>query len=152
MNMENRKQFSRVGMMAGIMLIMASIVGVAASALAGPSISARYLQPRGDHITWKIRVPSPAPAAVLVTQYILPGSDILESSHPLSSYDKEKGIAKWLLSPVFPGVLRMEMKLSMPILNKGEIHGEVMFQDDSHNTTASIFMEPKTVKKAFEGC
>jgi hypothetical protein len=152
MNKKNWKRFSHAAMMAGMMLIMATIVGVAASALAGPSISARYLQPRGDRITWKIRVPSPAPAAVLVTQYILPGSDILESSHPLSSYDKEKGIAKWLLSPVSPGVLRMEMKLSMPIVNKGEIRGEVMFQDDSHNTTASIFMEPKTVKKAFEGC
>lgn len=152
MNKENWKRFSHAAMMAGMMLILATIVGVAASALAGPSISARYLQPRGDRITWKIQVPSPAPAAVLVTQYILPGSDILESSHPLSSYDKDKGIAKWLLSPVSPGVLRMEMKLSMPIINKGEIRGEVMFQDDRHNTTASIFMEPKTVKKAFEGC
>lgn len=146
--MKNWKRFSRAGMM----LIMVTIVGVAASALAGPPISARYLKPRGDNITWKIRVPSPAPATVLVTQYIPPGSDILESSHPLNSYDKEKGIAKWLLSPVSPGVLRMEMKLSMPILDNGDIHGEVMFQDESHNTTASILMKPKPVNKPFEGC
>ncbi|MHB8811465.1 MAG: hypothetical protein ACYC9M_15860 [Desulfobulbaceae bacterium] len=152
MNMENWKRFSHTAMMAGMMLLMATIVGVVASALAGSPISARYLKPRGDHITWKIRVPSPAPAAVLVTQYILPGSDILESSHPLSSYDKEKGIAQWLLSPVSPGVLRMEMKLSKPIPIEGKIHGEVMFHDDSHNTIASIVMEPKPVKKAFEGC
>lgn len=151
MNTKSWKRFFQIGLTAGMILIMAAIVG-GASALAGPSISARYLQPRGAHITWKIQVPSPAPAAVLVTQYILPGSDILESSHPLSSYDKERGIAKWLLSPVSPGDLRMEMKLSMPIRTKGEIHGEVMFQDDAHNTTASIFMEPKTVKKALEGC
>lgn len=146
--MKGRKRFFQ----SALMLVMATILGVAAPALAEQSISARYLQPRGDQITWEIQVPSPAPTAVLVTQYILPGSEILASSQPFSSYDKEKGIVKWLLSPVSPGTLRMEMKLSVPIRNKGEIHGEVMFQDDAHNTTASIFLEPRTVKKALEGC
>ena len=47
----------------------------------------------------------------------------------------------------------MEMTVSKPIRQKGEIHGEVMFQDESQNTTASIFMRPaKTVKRKLEGC
>lgn len=136
----------------GFVLIMAIAGCFVGSAFADTSISARYVQPRGDHIVWKIRVPSPPPAAVIVTQYILPGSEILESSHPLSSFDKEKGIAKWLFPSISPGTLRMEMTISKPIRKKGEIHGEVMFKDESQNTTASIFMKVKTKKRAVEGC
>ena len=146
------KKHSRAGVVYRTVLSVILILCIAAPALAGPSISARYMQPRGDHIKWKIKVPSPPPAAVIVTQYILPGSEILETSHPLSSYDKEKGVAKWLLTSISPGMLKMEIKISKPIMKKGEIHGEVMFKDDSDNTTASIFLKPRTVKKALEGC
>jgi|GEM_PF-1934006 len=133
-------------------LLVAIATGFAAVSFADTAIIARYIEPRGDHIVWKIKVPSPPPAAVIVIQYILPGTEILESSHPLSSYDKEAGIAKWLLSSIAPGTLKMDMKLSKPIRKKGEIHGEVMFKDESQNTTASIFINPKTVKRAVEGC
>ena len=137
----------------GLLLGASIVLCCVATVLAGTSISARYLQPRGAHIEWTIDIPSPPPAAVIVTQYILPGSDILESSHPLSSYDKGKGIAKWLLTSIAPGSLKMEMSISEPITKKGEIHGEVMFQDEAQRTTASsIFMNPRTMKKAVEGC
>ncbi len=136
-----------------LFLIVALAGAFMAPALANTLISARYLQPRGNEIVWEITVPSPPPVVVIVTQHILPGSDILASSHPLSSYDKEAGIAKWLFSSISPGTLRMEMTLSKPIRKKGEIHGEVMFQNESQNTTASIYMRPtRTMKKAVEGC
>jgi hypothetical protein len=133
-------------------LVIAMATFFAAASFGGTSINARYIEPRGNHIIWKIKVPSPPPAAVIVIQHILPGSEILESSHPLSSYDKEAGIAKWLLSSISPGTLKMDMKISKPILRKGQIHGEVMFKDESQKTTASIFLEPRTVRRAVEGC
>ena len=142
-----------VNRLRGLAVLLAIVVCLAGSAWGDTSIAARYLQSRGDHIVWEIQVPSPSPAAVIVTQYIRPGSEILAASHPLSSYDKEEGIAKWLITPISPGTLKMEMTLSMPIRQKGEIHGEVMFKDESQNTTASIFMRPaKTVKRKLEGC
>ncbi len=134
-------------------ILLFIVVCASVAAHAGTSIYARYLQPRGRHIIWKIQVPSPPPAAIIVTQYILPGSEILDLSHPLSSYDQESGIAKWLLTSISPGTLEMKMTISKPIRKKGEIHGEVMFKDESRNTTASIFMKPTAVKrKAVEGC
>ena len=149
-NATKKKFVSKFPSLVMTMTIAACFAGLA---LAGTSISARYLQSRGDHIVWEIQVPSPPPAAVIVTQYILPGSEVLESSHPLSSYDKRGGIAKWLLTSIPPGTLKMGMTLSNPIRQKGEIHGEVMFKDESQNTTASIFMRPaKTVKRKLEGC
>ena len=134
-------------------MIMFATGGFAGTAFGDAIISARYLQPRGEHIVWEILIPSPPPAAVIVTQYILPGSEILASSHPLSSYDRVGGVAKWLFSSISPGTLKMDMTITKPIHKKGEIHGEVLFQDESQQTTASIFMRPvRTVKKAVEGC
>lgn len=54
--------------------------------------------------------------------------------------------------PRSPGVLKMEMKISIPVRKKGEIHGEVMFKDEFSDTTAGIFMKPKLKRKALEGC
>lgn len=136
----------------GLHMLLIAVFFTAVPAFAGTAVSARYLQPRGTHIKWRIGIPTPAPAAVIVTQYILPGSDIIESSHPVSSYDKKKGIAKWLLSSIPSGSLKMEMKISTPIRKKGEIHGEVLFKDAFLNTTASIFIKPGLRKKAVEGC
>lgn len=153
MNTMTGKLKSRFEAATGIALIILLTVSLTASVLAADrSFSARYVKPRGDHIKWEVRIPSPPPAAVIVTQYILPGSEILYSSHPLSSYNKKKGVAKWLLTSISPGLLKMDIKISKPIRKKGEIHGEVLFKDASQNTTSSIFMAPKTVKKALEGC
>lgn len=146
-----RTRFRRLA--GSLALIVAFAGGLLLPAFADSVISARYLQPRGEHIVWEILVPSPPPAAVIVRQYIRPGSKIVASSHPLSSYDQEAGVAKWLFSGIAPGTLRMEMTLDLPIRKKGEIHGEVMFKDESQKTTASIFLDPqRTIKKAVEGC
>jgi len=133
-------------------LVVIVMVIAAVPALAGMAISARYLQPRGNQIKWVISIPNPAPSAVIVTQYIRPGSDILASSHSVGSYDREKGIVKWLLTSVEPGTLQMEMEISLPIRRKGEIHGEVLFKGEFANTTASMFMDFRPRKKAVEGC
>ena len=146
------KKILQAGIVFNMVLMVAIGVFCVASAFAGESISARYTHPRGGHIKWKIKIPKSLPAAVIVIQYIRPGTEILESSHPLSSYDKEKGIAKWLITPSSSTTLRMDMKISKHIRKKGEIRGEVMFKDESQNTTASIFMEPKARKSVFEGC
>lgn len=120
----------------------------------GAEITARYSQPRGTKIKWSITIPNPPPAAVIVIQMIPPGTDILSASPAYSSYDKKTGTAKWLLSGVYPGKVVMSMQLSQPIRKKGEIHGKIIFQDQSAKSTASTSMvlTPKAKKKAIEGC
>lgn len=135
-----RKRFT--GKMLILVLIATATACLRGGAFAGPAISARYLQTQGEHIVWEIQLASPQPLALIVTQYLLPGTEILESSYPLSSCDKEKGIAKWLITSISPGTLKMEMTVSKPIRRKGEIHGEVMFEDESRNTTVSILISP----------
>lgn len=116
------------------------------------TIRARYLHPRGTDIKWKIYIPSPPPAAVIVIQSIPPGTVIEKSSPQLESYDPETGTAKWLLTEVQPGKITMRMELNQPIRKKGEIHGEIIFQDQENTPIASVFMSPKKKTKAIEGC
>lgn len=139
----------------GLTFFLASLICLhiaCGPAIGSGKISARFTEPRGTHIRWKIIIPSPAPAAVIVNQYIRPGSNINESSHPVSSYDQKKGVAKWILKGIQPGSLRMDMKIDKPIRKKGEIRGEIIFQDQNANTIASVFMKQKAKKKAIEGC
>ena len=136
----------------GLCLVVILLLLTAVPTLAGTAISARYLQPRGNKIRWVISIPAPPPAAVIVTQYIRPGSEIVTSSHPVGSHDRQKGIVKWLLTPPASGSLEMEMQISLPIRRKGEIHGEVLFKDEFDQTTASIFMQSQPRKMAVEGC
>ena len=137
-----------------LFLIFFFLIGATLPATAGQEITARYSQPRGKKIAWSINIPNPPPAAVIVIQTIPPGTDILSSAPAHSSYDKKTGTVKWLLSGVRPGTFVMKMKLSAPIRKKGEIHGKIIFQDQSARATASTSMAltPKARKKAIEGC
>jgi len=135
-------------------LIFFFLICVSPAAATGREITARYSQPRGTKITWSINIPTPPPEAVIVIQQIPPGTDIVSSTPAYSSYNKKTGTAKWLLSGVRPGTFVMKMKLSAPIRKKGEIHGKIIFQDQSARATASTSMvlTPKARKKAIEGC
>ena len=138
-----------------VSVLMFCLAGLASLSIAGEGeITARYSQPRGTKIKWAITIPNPPPAAVIVIQSIPPGTDILAASPTYSSFDKGTGTVKWLLSSVHPGKVVMKMTLSQPIRQKGEIHGKIIFQDQSARATASISMvlTPKTKKKAIEGC
>lgn len=130
------------------------LLGVFRTSASAGEITARYSQPRGKKITWSINIPNPPPAAVIVIQSIPPGTDILSSAPAHSSYDKKTGTVKWLLSGIRPGNFVMKMKLSAPIRKKGEIHGKIIFQDQSARATASTSMvlTPRARKKAIEGC
>lgn len=105
-------------------------------------ITARYLQPRGTKISWKIFIPSPPPAAVIVTQSIPAGTVIKSSSPQFNSYDQEAGTAKWLLDNVTPGTVIMKMELDTPIRKKGEISGEIIFQDQTAKPIAELSTAP----------
>lgn len=118
-------------------------------------IKARYKNPRGTDISWKIKIPSPPPAAVIVLQFIPPGTRILNSSPAFHSYDPESGTVKWLLSGVRPGLVTMKMTLNQPIRKKGEISGKIIFQDTSTKPISSTFISSpnkSTRKRAIEGC
>ncbi|WLE98075.1 MAG: helix-turn-helix domain-containing protein [Candidatus Electrothrix communis] len=102
-------------------------------------ISARYSQPRGKEISWHLSIPSAAPAVVILIQNIPPGTTLLTSSPPYHSYDQEAGTVKWLLTDLEPGKLPMNMELDIPIKKKGEISGELLFENRSEDPIFWLF-------------
>lgn len=123
--------------------------------IAQEAVKAKYNNPRGLAISWQINVPDPAPAAVIVLQYIPAGTKIVSSSPKYQSHDIQSGTVKWLLPKVVPGTVGMNMTLDKPIRKKGEIHGKIIFQDQSMQSIDSIFISPsskKTKRAAIEGC
>ncbi len=102
-------------------------------------VSARYSQPRGTDIRWHILIPDPPPAVVMMIQHIPPGTAVLASSPPFQSFDKETGTVKWLLTGVRPGKISMNMELDTPIRKKGEISGEITFEDKSNDSVFWLF-------------
>ena len=133
------------------MLLLVVWVSLAVAAGLG-EVRARYSQPRGTKISWKIMIPSPPPAAVIVLQSIPVGTKIKVSSPPYNSYDPDTGTVKWLLGKVLPGTIKMKMVLDRPIRKKGEIHGKIIFQDITTRPIAEGSMTLKNRKKAIEGC
>ncbi len=136
-----------------VLLLLIMLALPCQTSLAGsPEIKARYRQPRGTKISWQISIPSPPPAAVIVIQSIPPGTMIKDSSPAFSSHDPSTGTAKWLLTGVQTGRITMSMELDNPIRKKGEIHGKIIFQDQSAQAIAEGFMILQNKKKAIEGC
>lgn len=54
-------------------------------------------------------------------------------------YDRETGMVKWLLTDVEPGKISMKMELDTPIRKKGEISGEIIFEDKSKDSIVWLF-------------
>ncbi len=102
-------------------------------------VSSRYSQPRGGNISWNLTVRQNSPAVVMMIQNIPPGTTLLASNPPCHSYDQETGTVKWLLTDLQPGNFAMSMKLDIPILKKGEISGELLFEDTSEDSIFWLF-------------
>ncbi|MCI5143399.1 MAG: hypothetical protein D3909_17095, partial [Candidatus Electrothrix sp. ATG1] len=72
-------------------------------------------------------------------QNIPPGTTLLTSSPSFHSYDQEAGTVKWLLTDLQPGEIPMHMELDTPILKKGEISGEILFEDRTEDPIFWLF-------------
>ncbi|MCI5210642.1 MAG: hypothetical protein D3910_18055, partial [Candidatus Electrothrix sp. ATG2] len=102
-------------------------------------VYARYTQPRGKKISWHLAIPQAPPAVVILIQNIPPGTTLLTSSPSFHSYDQEAGTVKWLLTDLQPGEIPMHMELDTPILKKGEISGEILFEDRTEDPIFWLF-------------
>ncbi|MCI5168066.1 MAG: hypothetical protein D3903_18765 [Candidatus Electrothrix sp. GM3_4] len=102
-------------------------------------VYARYNEPRGKKISWHLSIPQIPPAVVIMIQNISPATTLLTSTPPYHSYDQEAGTVKWLLTDLEPGKLPMSMELDTPIRKKGEISGELLFEDRSEDPIFWLF-------------
>ena len=91
-------------------------------------ITCRYLSSRGQNILLELNVGSPAPSMIIFIQKVPAETDIIKSSPKFKKYDKTRGQAKWLLTGVKPGRIKMAMTLSKPI-KSGQLSGEIRYKN-----------------------
>ena len=102
-------------------------------------VSARYSEPRGTEISWQLSIHQEPQTVVIMIQNIPPEITLLTSTPPYHSYDQKAGTVKWLLTDLEPGKLPMSMELDTPIRKKGEISGELLFEDTSEDPIFWLF-------------
>lgn len=91
-------------------------------------ISGRYLSKTATEVTLEIKVGSPAPASLIITQYLPPGTTPAAAKPPYKKYNTKKGEVRWLLRKVHPGTLTVQLKLSAPV-KPDQVKAEIRCMD-----------------------
>jgi len=93
-------------------------------------VTGRYLQETGKEVAIELEISSPPPPLVIVIQNLPQGIKIVASDPEMKTYDPGTGEAKWLLSNVASGKMRISLQIDRPV-KKGEISGEIRFRNEA---------------------
>ena len=130
--------------------IIAAGGSVSSPAWAQQEIAGRY-KLKGAEIVHTITIPAQRPAAVIVVQYLPPGTEILQTTPQYSSYDGATGTLKWLFIDAQPGPLQLRVTLARPVDSR-DIHAEVLFKDQTGASSTYTIAPAPVIRKALEGC
>lgn len=119
-------------------------------AWAQQEIAGRY-KLKGAEIVHTITIPPQRPAAVIVVQYLPPGTEIVQTTPQYSSYDGATGTVKWLFIDAQPGPLQLRLTLGRPVDSR-DIRAEVLFKDQSGTSSTYTIAPAPVIRKALEGC
>ncbi len=139
--MEKGKTASIRFVLQGFGLFLLAFLFVSGSGVwAGDKISARYIL-RAKTVVLEIDVSPPGPGTIILTQH-LPGETVITRAEPkYSSYNREKGKAKWLLKDIGPGRHKVTLELASPADPKG-LKGVIAYKDPDTGKLAKITIIP----------
>jgi len=104
-------------------------------------ITCRYLSSKGQNILLELNIGSPAPSMLIFIQKVPAEAAIIKASPKFKKYDKTRGQAKWLLTGVKPGRIKMAMTLSKPI-KSSEVSGEIRYKNPASGKMVTMSVIP----------
>ncbi len=107
------RYFKKISAIAIVVLLGCLCVSVQAHAVG--VVSGRYISRTASEITLEIKVGSPAPASLIIIQYLPPGTAPAAAEPPYKKYNAAKGEVRWLLRRIAPGTQTVRLKLSSPV-------------------------------------
>ena len=113
-------------------------------------VAGRY-KVNGNTILHTITIPTQPPVAVIVVQYLPPGTSITSTDPSYSSYDKTTGEVKWLLKGVPPGLLQIRLTLAHEV-DKDKVRAEALFKDALGGSSTYTLTPQPMKRKTIEGC
>lgn len=141
---------NRFSLAFALAVFVVPVLSLSAPAWAQQEIAGRY-KLKGTEIVHTITIPQQRPAAVIVVQYLPPGTEILQTTPQHSSYDGATGTLKWLFIDAQPGPLQLRISLSRPVASH-DIRAEVLFKDQSGTSSTYTIAPAPVIRKALEGC
>jgi hypothetical protein len=84
-------------------------------ASAADLVSGHYSSSSGKSIALSLNIQSPAPASLIIEQYLPPGTEILSSKPKYKKYNRKQGKVKWLLKNVRSGKMTITLHLGNPV-------------------------------------
>ena len=133
-----------------VFLATGAVLSLSSPVWAQQEVAGRY-KLKGAEIVHTITIPPQRPAAVIVVQYLPPGTEILQTTPQYSSYDGVTGTLKWLFIDAQPGPLQLRISLSRPVASH-DIRAEVLFKDQSGTSSTYTIAPAPVIRKALEGC
>ena len=91
-------------------------------------VSGRYLSRTATELTLEIKVGSPAPASLIIIQYLPPSTAPAAANPPYKKYNAKKGEVRWLLRKVQAGTLTVRLKLADPV-KPDQVSAEIRCMD-----------------------
>lgn len=96
-------------------MLLISLISGHNIAAAANSVSGRYLSAKGTRVVLSLSIQNPAPANLIVEQYLSPGNNIVKTSPKAKKIDNGKGKAKWLLRNTRNGNITLSIQLKAPL-------------------------------------
>lgn len=103
-------------------------------------VTGKYILSSATEIVLNLSIPNPAPANLIVEQYLSPGNAIASTSPQARKIDKAQGNVKWLFKNTKYGILSLSIKLSSPL--SGDVSAMVRYRSPQGGEFTELRITP----------
>lgn len=103
-------------------------------------VTGKYISSSGVDIILNLTIQNPAPANLIVEQYLSPENKIVDTAPQAKKIDNTQGNAKWLFKNIRNGVLSISIHLDSPLL--GEISAIVRYRTPQGGAFTELRITP----------
>ncbi len=103
-------------------------------------VSGKYASFTGNDIVLNLTIQNPAPANLIVEQYLSPENEIIATSPQAKKIDRVQGNIKWLFKNTRNGILSLSIRLSEPL--SGEISAIVRYRSPQGGAFTELRIVP----------
>ncbi|MFH0781022.1 MAG: hypothetical protein V2B20_03590 [Pseudomonadota bacterium] len=103
-------------------------------------VTGKYIFSSGADIILNLTIQNPAPANLIVEQYLSPENRIIDTSPQAKKIDNNQGNAKWLFKNTRNGVLSLSIHLDSPLV--GDISAIVRYRTPQGGAFTELQITP----------
>lgn len=126
-----------------LIIFFAMVIGVFCDNNANATdslVTGKYISSAGTEIVLDLTIRNPAPANLIIEQYLAPENTIIATSPQAKKIDKSQGNVKWLFKNTRNGILSLAIRLSSPL--SGDISAIVRYRSPQGGTFTELKITP----------